>query len=192
MLKPPEFVNSIVEFQQIQAPVFGLVSEFGLHENFALQTELNYTTKGFKLDESFDLNLFDIPVPIGATAITRFNYLELPVLAKAKFGNEVVEGYLYAGPTLGYATNGRLTTRAKVFIEFDLFDTPIDLDNIGYERFELAGTVGGGVAFKTGSGKIFLDGRYNHGFTEVYDVPLIAERVENRNVNLTAGYLINF
>ena len=191
-VKAPEFINSVVEFKKVRNLTIGVVSELGLTENFALQSELNFTTKGFKLNEGLDLQLFGFDVPLGVTAVTEFTYLELPVLAKAKFGNERVEGYLYAGPTFGYALNGNITTRAKILIEFDLFDTDLDLDNIGYNRFEIAGTIGGGVAFKSDNGKFFLDGRYNHGFTEVYDVPLIAERVENRNVNLTAGYLWTF
>ncbi|MBR9920264.1 MAG: PorT family protein [Bacteroidetes bacterium] len=188
----PEFVNELVEFRNVKNPTIGVVSEFGFGQHFALQSELNFTTKGFKLDEGFDVQLFDIDVPLGVVAVSEFRYLELPLLAKAKFGNDRVEGYVYGGPTLGYAVNGKLTTRAKVFVEFDLFDTKLDLDNIGYERFEVSGTIGAGVAFKGAGGKFFLDARYNHGLTEVYDVPLIAEQVENRNVNLTAGYLWKF
>ncbi|MCB0643939.1 MAG: hypothetical protein KDC44_19965, partial [Phaeodactylibacter sp.] len=88
--------------------------------------------------------------------------------------------------------NGKITTRAKVLVEIDLFDTPINLDNIGYERLELGATAGAGVAFNTGGGELFLDARYLHGFTEVYDVPLISEKVQNRGVALNAGYLIHF
>ena len=166
-VKGPDFLTGIEfipNFQNVVNAQFGVVSEIELSPYFAFQPELVYTKKGFKLDESYDLNLFDIPVPIGATAITTFDYLQMPLLAKAKFGNDIVEGFVFAGPTLGYAIDGNITTRARVLIEFDLFDTDLDLDNLGYERFEVAGTVGGGIAFNTPGGKFMLDARYNHGF----------------------------
>lgn len=170
----------------------GAVSEFEFGDHFALQPELMYTVKGFKIHETTDLELFDIPLPVGVEAISKFGYLEAPLLAKVKFGNDAVKAYLTAGPAFGYATNGRLITRAKAFFTIDLFDTKIDLDEIGYERFEVSGIVGAGIEFAVPSGKIFLDGRYQHGFTELYDIPLFSEKLRNRGFQLGAGYLMNF
>lgn len=185
-------VEEIPEFQAIWTKNLALVAAYEFSDNFALQSELTYTTKGFELDENFNVDLFNIPVPLGATAISRFDYLELPVLAKLQFGNDIVKGYALAGPTVGYALSGNLTTRARILVDIDLFDTDLDLDNLGYERLELGAVAGAGLSFNTGTGDLFLDARYHHGFTEVYDVPLLTDRVQNTGLSFNAGYLFHF
>jgi hypothetical protein len=191
----PEFIETlevIPEFRNLETMNFGLVSEIGFSENFAIQPELNFTTKGFKIRESANINIYEMPLPLGVTAVSKFNYVEVPVLAKAKFGTGKTQAYVVAGPTLGYATGGKLETRANILFEIDLYETPLDLNSIGYERFEVGGTVGGGVAFDTGGGQLFVDARYSHGFTEVYDIPIVRERVQNKSFGINAGYMIRF
>ncbi len=187
-----ENAEFLPEFRTLETANFGLVSEIEVHPNFAIQPELVYTTKGFKMVEGTNINLFSVPVPIGVTAISKFNYLELPLLAKAKFGTGKVQTYLVAGPTFGYALNGKIETRANVIVELDLYETPINLDNLGYERWEIGGMVGAGLAFDTGGGQLFVDGRYSHGFTQVYDIPVVRDKVQNKGFGINAGYMIRF
>lgn len=187
-----ETIDVIPEFRNLEALNFGIVSEIGFNENFAFQPELNFTIKGFKLRESANINIYEMPLPLGVTAVSKFKYIEMPLLAKAKFGTGKAQAYLVAGPTLGYATSGKLETRANILFEIDLFETPLDLNGIGYERFEVGGTVGGGVAFDTGGGQFFVDARYSHGFTQVYDIPVVREKVQNKSFGINAGYMIRF
>ncbi|MFN7120141.1 MAG: porin family protein [Saprospiraceae bacterium] len=178
------------DFQSINGPTVAGVLEYGFSKNFALQTELGITRKGFKFGLDRDINLFNIPVPVGATAESRFNYLEVPLLAKIKFGDETVHGYVTAGPTFGYATSGRLITRADALFEFKVSDTDINLDAINYERFEVGGAVGAGIGFNTGFGQLFADARYTRGFTELYDIPVFDERIRNQGFALSVGFLV--
>lgn len=193
-INAPDFIEDmsvIPDFKPIVTANFGLVSEIGLHKNFAIQPELVYTTKGTQIDENFNVDLFNVPVPLGVTAISKFNYLEMPLLAKAKFGNELANFYVVAGPTFGYALNGRLETRAKVLVEVDLFDTPIDLDAVNYQRWEVGGTAGFGVSVNTGNGgQLFLDARYTHGFSQPYDIPIVREKVQHKNIGLNIGFMM--
>lgn len=178
------------DFEYITGPTVAGVLEYGISDNFALQTELAITRKGFKLREDFDVNLFNIPIPVGASAESRFNYLEVPLLAKVKFGDDVVHGYITAGPTFGYATSGRLITRANALFEFKVSDTDINLDAINYERFEVGGSIGAGLGFTTGFGQLFADARYTRGFTELYDIPVIDERIRNQGFAVSIGFLV--
>lgn len=193
-INAPNFIEDlsiIPDFRAITTANFGLVSEIGLHKNFAIQPELVYTTKGTKLNENFDVNLFEVPIPLGVTAVSKFHYLEMPLLAKAKFGNETANFYVVAGPTIGYALNGKLETRAKVLVEIDLYDTPIDLSDINYQRWEIGGTAGLGVSVNTGGGsQLFLDARYTHGFSQPYDIPIVSEKVQHRNIGLNLGFML--
>jgi len=168
----------------------GVVAEFPITDNFAFQPELAYARKGFSIQQQTDIELFNLPIPIGARAISTFGYLEAPLLAKMQFGNEVVKGYFTAGPSLGYAVDGNLETRTDGFLDIKLIDTDINLDAIDYQRFEVSGVLGAGVSFQTVAGKIFVDARYQHGFTELYDIPFLEEKVKNQGFGLNAGFLI--
>ena len=138
----PEFIQDleqIPQFQTISNTSFGLVSEIEISESFAIQPELNFVTKGFKLDEATNLDLFGTSLPIGVTAISEFNYVDVPLLAKFKVSNDIMSAYVLAGPTIGYATGGKLTTRGKLLVEFDLFETPINLDDIILDGVVISG-----------------------------------------------------
>lgn len=178
------------DFSDIIALNFGGVAEIAFNDQFAVQAELLFQQKGFGVQQGVDVNLFNIPLPLGVTAETRINYLDIPLLAKVKFGNEQFNGFLTAGPTFGYATGGRLLTKANVILDLTLVNTPINLDAINFKRFEVGGAVGGGLSFDSDFGELFIEARYNHGFTELYDIPLVNERLRNRNISLSAGVLI--
>lgn len=173
------------------ANVAGIV-EFEFGEHFSIQPEISYTQKGFALREGMDLNLYNIPIPVGVTATSKFSYLEMPVLFKGKVGNDKIKAYAIAGPSIGYAVDGQLKTTANAFFEFQLTDTDIDLGAIGYEQLELSGIVGIGTEIKIPSGKIFFDARYQHGFTELYDIPVFNEKIKNQGFGLNAGYAMSF
>ncbi len=187
-----EDATFLPEFQSIAGPHAGLVAELELTPAFALQPELNYTVKGFKLQDSYGIELFQVPLPLGVSALTRLHYLEMPLLAKVKMGNERAHLYFAGGPTVGYALKGTLETRADFLVEWELFETPLDLNELGANRLEwgLVGGVGAGV--QAGPGTFFADFRYSHGLSEVYDIPLVRERVQNRGFSLSTGYLLNF
>lgn len=178
------------DFKTIDAFSIGVVMEVPLGYGFHFQPELAYSRKGFSLQESTALDLFNIPVPVGVEAISRFDYLEAPLLMKYKFGDGRVNAYLAAGPTFGYALDGQLITRANALIDIKLLDTDIDLNAINYERFEVGAALGGGVSFYTPFGQLFVDARYNHGFTQVYDIPVVDEKARNQNFGINVGFLV--
>lgn len=176
----------------ITSPQIGLVAEFGLGDHFSLQPELSYTPKGFKIKEGVSLDVIKIPIDLGATLVTKVNYLNLPLLAKYKFGTGPVRGYVMAGPEVGYAVNGSFKTRARVIVEFTVLDEPINLDKAGVDRFDAGATLGGGVSINTGSGDLFFDARYTRSFTDIVDVPVIDVPVKNQGIQLNVGYLFAF
>ena len=61
---------------------------------------------------------------------------------------------------------------------------------INYERFEFSGVVGAGIQIDAGFGNITIDGRFQQGITELYDIPLVSERVRNRGFAINAGVSI--
>lgn len=178
------------ETKAINAFSIAAVADVPLGYGFSIQPELAYNQKGFRMEEGFDVNLFDIPIPIDVEAESRFNYLEVPLLFKYKFGAGKVNAYINGGPALGYALNGNLTTYANALVDIKLLETDIDLDAINYERVEFSAIVGGGITIDAGVVQLFADARYQHGFTELYDIPVVEETIKNKSFGVNAGFLI--
>jgi len=178
------------EFNDLTAYSVALTAKVPLSTTLSFQPELAFTQKGFSTLQQTDVTLFDVPLPVGVEVDTRFGYLETPLLLRADFGNQEISGYVVGGPSLGYAVDGQLQTRTAGLIEFDVLDQDIDLDAIGYNRFEFSGVIGAGVSYDAGFGDIFVEGRYQHGFTELYDIPVLSETVKNRGIGINAGISI--
>lgn len=137
------------------------VLELGITENFAVQPELAFVQKGGNIKD-FDLK-------------TVINYLDVPVLAKYKFGGESFGAYLAAGPSFGYALSGKSGG-----------DKIEDWED--YARFELGGSFGGGLGLKLVGSMVYLDLRYllslnnlNSGDDDF--------TVRNKGIGISVGFL---
>ena len=182
--------NLLPSLDNITTFSFGIVGEYEVSPSFAVQSELLYARKGFSLGLQTDVDLFGVPLPIGARAETLIDYVEIPLLGKYKFGNDGISAYVAAGPTFGYATKGTLATSANLLVDIDIARTNIDLDAINFQRFEVGGAVSAGLTMHTPFGNAFVDARYNHGFTQLYDIPLVDEKLRNKGFALTAGFMV--
>lgn len=170
----------------------GIIGELPIKSGLSFRPELNYIQKGFTVSQSFDVEVLGIEMPLGAKARTRINYIELPLLLKYAIGSDLAKAYFIAGPTLGYAANAELRPGASLLIDFNLPRVNINLNNDIYQRWEVSGTLGVGGEIKAGNGKIFADGRYNLGFTNMLDNPIVDLRIKNQGFNVSAGYAFTF
>ncbi|MFK8007295.1 MAG: porin family protein [Saprospiraceae bacterium] len=183
-------IINIPEAQANKSFTVGAVAEFGIANGFAIQTEANYTKKGFIINEGIPLELANIPLPIGVKVTTDLNYIEVPVLAKYNFGNDKVGGYVTAGPTMSYATGGRFRTAANFIIDFNVIDQKFDFDNLNISKFDIGASIGAGGTVNLGATKLFVDARYTHGFNKLDNIPVIDLDFRNKNFALTTGFLI--
>lgn len=163
-------------------------AELDFGGNFSVQAELGYAGRGFRYDLQEDVKIGDFEIPLGGRADFRFNQLELPVLFKAKSGQDAVRFYAQVGPYLGYNLNGKLTARTTGIINIKLFDMNLDLDALNYNRLEVGGIAGAGMEINTGIGRFFIDGRYQHGFTANADIPIVQETFRSRGFAVQAGF----
>ena len=173
----------------------GIVGGYTFNEYFDLQTELSFTQKGFVIKENADSLLFRLPVNLGVDIRSRFNYLELPILAKGKIGNDKVKAYIAIGPQLGFLTNARLKAIANVILPIKLVDTKLNVDNSGFSRFDFSGVGALGVQFDLGPVNLFFEGRYTHSFVDFYKIPLggvieIESNIQNRNLAASVGLTV--
>lgn len=125
---------------------FGARAEFGVTTPFSLLLEPMYLQRGAtaKVDDGLGSSV---------SVDYRMNYLELPVLAKAKFGSMKAHAYAFAGPSLGIFLNGEAEGGGET-VKADSMTT-----------FNLSADVGVGGSYQLQE-FIYLnaDVRYSYGF----------------------------
>lgn len=180
------YSRSDVDGKSIVAPVLGLTYEMNLGDILSIQPELLYTQLGGK-------NTYNV-LGTNTESSYRINYLELPVLAKVKFGNENREStgfYLAAGPWLGYALSGKQrflsTANGATVLDIDRKYTFDDADDTKRLNYGMIGAAG--VSF----GRAVLDLRYNYGFNNLLDADANNNNdnkpvLQTRGIALTLGY----
>ncbi|HMG94501.1 MAG TPA: porin family protein [Chryseolinea sp.] len=124
----------------------GVFGQLFVNEGFAIQPELNYSTKGNEVTHEYGI----------IDAETKFNlgYLDMPVLAVFKLGN-VAE--IHAGPYWAYLLSANIDT------DGDLGDDFVQLDRKNFDNWDYG--LAGGIGFNLGN--VQLGARYNYGLNEI-------------------------
>jgi hypothetical protein len=128
----------------------GIYGQLFASEAFAIQPELNYSTKGNEV--TTNIGIIDQE--------TKFNlaYLDVPILAVFKLGS-VAE--IHAGPYWAYLVGANIDT------DGDLGDDFRQLDRDNFDDWDY-GLVGG-IGFNLGA--VQLGARYNYGLNEIAQSP---------------------
>ena len=143
----------------------GITLDYEFAENMYIQTGLEFTTKGFKQEETREL------YEITATA----HYLQLPLhyASKLEITNNT-KFIFFVGPYLAYGIGGKATVKERKKETFDYFE--------GTNKFDMG--IGGGIGIE--SGKINLSIGYDYGLLNLQnDYDTI---IRNQNLYLTIGY----
>lgn len=138
----------------------GLAASFWMNDIVAFAPELNYSQRGFQLEAN---NNASSPLTTGGTYTTRYNYVEVPLLLRATFGQQLVRGYVNLGPSVSYLLSGK----EKEETALGTMETSIDTEDKKYNLFEVGAAAGGGVHFNTQAGSFMLDFRYYTGLTDI-------------------------
>lgn len=146
---------------------FGVLADVGLTDNLSIQPEVDFIQKGMQLELEF----------FGETTKSKqtWNYIEIPVLVKYKFGTDAVKAAVMAGPSLGFALSAKDDT--------DGVETDLDFDEDGVKRGDLGFNFGGMVGF----GNFFVDLRYQLGLSNLADDDEVT--VNNKGLILGVGYM---
>jgi hypothetical protein len=150
----------------------GLRTEFGVTSPYSLLVEPMYVQKGASFGAFGNIT----------SAEGDLDYLEIPVLVKAKFGALKAHAFVFAGPSLGF----NLNTKGKLGdFSGDFKDQAASL--------EVSGDVGAGAGFQLRK-YVYLTGdvRYSHGFTNALDKSVgDIGSWYSRDIRLLAGVLIH-
>ena len=145
----------------------GFLANIDLTERFSIQPELLYSMKGVKLEGG------------GITATQRLNYVELPIMVKAKFNQFFIE--------VGPQASALVSAKQKVSgAGSDAEESNKDLFNtvdVGYAA---------GLGYQMDGG-LMVGARYNGGFTNVLQAQLVGtqnvqQKARNSAFQVYVGY----
>lgn len=186
------FEEDTDEMKSVVGFTLGVALNFPLSDAISLQPELNFIQKGQKLtasDGGLDVKITE-----------KLNYIEIPVLVKAAFG-EGTQFFLNAGPSIGFGLGGKYKIAAKG----TLLGSPVDEEESGKIEFgsgddeevvyydnslDVGLQLGFGVLIAE---KISIDARYGLGLTNLMDkVGDEAIKSQNRVLQFTVGFPLGF
>ena len=156
-----------VKTKALNGPVIGGLIEFGAHKPWSLVLEPSYVANGAEFDD------FD-----GKTELT---YLQIPILAKAKFGQSNMHVYLFAGPNIAF--NLSAEGKATVLGFTGSWNAEDDI-----KKMDIAGDVGLGASIRI-MPQLHLSGdvRYSHGFMNIIDDSATLDSWMSRDVKVLFG-----
>ena len=153
----------------------GIVGYVDIAKNFAIQTEMIYSQKGFA-EGSSDIAL-------------KVDYFEIPVYAVIKLPAKI-SPHLYAGFVLGLETGCKAS--AGDFKDVDCDAAFEENNQTPRTKGADSGVVfGGGVTFDLGPGDILFDAIYNYGLTNIAETGSDIKSLESRTFYLSAAYLFS-
>lgn len=168
----------------------GVGYDFFISDRFSLQPEINFIQKGSKRNDIAYPDSYEYKL----STEYKLNYLEIPVLVKAKFGG-VTKFYVTAGPTIAVGLSGTyslkstfaglpeepISSKVKFSKRPDNYD---GYDQFADNRIEAGVQVGGGVLL---FGKVNVEARYGHSFTGLFE----DTDFKNRVIQFSASVPIN-
>ncbi len=169
---------------QIAVPV-----EIGIGALFAIQPEIMIGTHGGRQSTNNDVTLLGIRTVTSAEIKYKITTLEIPVLAKLKFGSDVLKFHVLAGPSLGFGFNGKSNSETNLTSTFadgtvlldqntkDEFDAKfvkdgfkadaVEADEFAVSKINFNVHFGAGLSVNLGSPNLFLDARYMLGMNDL-------------------------
>lgn len=184
----PAFLGSLTPTLHPSAgPTGALFLDIPLSDRLSFRPEVSYVQKGFVVRESLDINLGGFNLPIGARIAYQSQNIEIPLLLKVNLSDGPVQPYIIAGPSVSYALDGRVRTRATALFTTQPFDVDLNYGSM-LNRWDVGAVGGLGLAMNAGAGTFFIEGRYTHGFTRQVQVPVVNVDVRNRGIAASIGY----
>jgi hypothetical protein len=148
--------------------IIGGLVELGISNLFSIQAEPRYIQKGRNGGE-FVITTADSPEGIGrGELVYKLDYIEIPLLLKARVGPGNIKGFFFAGPNLGLMLSAKgVLNLTEVYVQSVTPPPDVDLKD-EYETLDLSIDAGGGVEYRIGPKMSFLgSARYSHGLSNI-------------------------
>jgi len=154
----------------------GLIFEKAIKPKFDAHFELNYTQKG----SAYDITANEVNHGTSGHGETNFNYLELALMAKVKFGPAYAGigpffDYLMSAKEIKYLDNPHLTPE-QLGVPSLKDDNFYDMNMDEINRFDFGGHLSLGAQFPVGPVKLFGEARGNMSFLNWENSPFFNEQ----------------
>lgn len=186
------FIDDIIPMDWKSGLEIGVVAEKEIGNNLSVISGVNFSRKGFSINQGFDFNILGVNLPIDVRADANLNYIETPVALKYKFGMGPTNVYVIGGATTSYATSGRIQPVANILIDINLPTVDINFGDNNFSRWNVAAVAGVGVEHNIAQGKLFADIQYKHGLSNVITDTVLNLDVKNKGFSLGMGYAHRF
>jgi hypothetical protein len=155
---------------------FGVTAEFAVNEKFSIEPALLFSTKGFKLEDTYSGHSYKVTANL--------NYLEIPINALYKMDLGGTKLFVSAGPYLGYALSGKAKTTSSGSPDEETtikIGSGTDKD---IKAIDFGLNIGAGVEF----GAITLGLQYGLGLANLTNSTTASEKETNKVFGISVGY----
>lgn len=153
----------------------GLFAEFRFDdlEAIALRPEVGYMQRGDMIEDDSGSTTYSLT--------TKVDYIEVPVLLRVNLPNDL---YAIVGPSVGFSIGTpEIELENLVFIDTGEETRELDSDAIASTVYGVV------VGFGVGIDNAWLDLRYHHGLSDVFDPPTgFQPDIQNQGLSLSFGY----
>ncbi len=149
------------------SPAFAVLADLPFGQRFSVVPEFAYVGRGYVTESSAN--------PFGGAdrEKLRLDYLDVNLLGKYVLGQEPARPHLLLGPTFGRVLGGRY------LYEEDNGDfengSSFDPGDAGMAEWNLGLCAGAGFSFSLGSTALFVEGRYQYGFTNIWNGVVLSD-----------------
>ena len=184
------------EFLGIDYATFGTLGinySRELDANWSVVTGLNYARKGAITNIGKDFELYGYALDIGANVVHRMDYIEIPLMLQYNFKSDKsrITPYFFFGPQLSYETGYEMGFKAHILVDINLYNYDVNIADGTFNRWDVSGIGGAGLAFPLGQGHLDFSASYQYGFTDLLDNPVLDFNLKHRNIRFGAGYYYN-
>ena len=180
------------KFDNVAVLTIGVPVEIMISKHFAIQAELNFNQKGFGSKNSASGSSGSTSFSVSSDSKFIINWLEIPILAKAKFGTENgVSGGLFLGPSFGYGLSGKSkgtsTSTINGVTTTSSSSETLNFKDDGHSRVDVGVNIGGELTYHN----FFFDARYQLGVTNMFTGDSSSNgdvKATTRGLALTVGY----
>jgi len=169
--------------------LFGGMVFYSFSPILGLQVEPAYVQKGAKVD----LTLSEAGETVQAEATLTADYIDIPVLLKASFGDGPVKPYLLAGASIAFLLGDVELELDKATINgqdvTDMIPSDERTQKLETKSTDFILNFGGGVLIPLGQVNIFIEGQYNLGLSDLNDEPDDIMEIKSTGIQIKAGVL---
>jgi len=171
--------------------LFGGILNYNFSPLLSLQVEPAYIQKGAAVDASMTEDGVNIKIEATFSA----NYVDIPVLLKASFGNQQIKPFLLAGASVAFLLGDvklnidKATANGQDVTNILTKEQKEQIQKSKSTDFVL--NFGAGVLIPIGQADIFIEGQYNLGLTNVNDEPGDNTKIKTKGIQIKAGALFS-